>query len=266
MTMNRLISILLAALVSGGCLNSATVLKVKPDGSGTIEQTLLMNMAAMKGMLGGLDPQGMKQSGPFNEAELKRSAERMGKGVRFVSSTPMKSGGFEGAKAIFAFDDITQVQVDQDPNLSGGSGGAGQTTPAKKSPVTFKLDRAGGSSKLTVTFDEKTTAPASTPTPDASAKMDPAMFQMVKTMFQGFKVAIDLEVEGKIVKTNADYVNGSRITLLEIDMGALLEDEAKLKSLQSVIKPGASIADVKPLLKDFKGVKINHSVVTIEYR
>ena len=57
------------------------------------------------------------------------------------------------------------------------------------------------------------------------------MMQMMKTMFQGFKVAIDLEVVGKILKTNADYVEGSRITLMEIDMGALLNDEAKLRAL-----------------------------------
>jgi hypothetical protein len=92
------------------------------------------------------------------------------------------------------------------------------------------------------------------------------MMQMVKTMFQGFKIAIDLEVDGKIVKTNADYVNGSRVTLLELDMAGLFEDEAKLKALQSKIGPGASISEIKPYLKDVKGVKINHPSLTIEYR
>ena len=67
------------------------------------------------------------------------------------------------------------------------------------------------------------------------------MMQMVKTMFQGFKVGIDLQVEGKIVKTNADYVNGSRITLLEIELAGLFEDEAKLKALQSKFGPGTTL-------------------------
>jgi hypothetical protein len=89
---------------------------------------------------------------------------------------------------------------------------------------------------------------------------------MMKSIFQGFKVAIDLEVLGKIVKTNADYVDGSRITLMEIDMASLLEDEAKLRALQPKVAGGASIAEIKPLLKDVKGVKINHAVVTVEYR
>ena len=44
---------------------------------------------------------------------------------------------------------------------------------------------------------------------------DPTVINMVKTMFDGFKIGIDLEVVGSIVKTNAEYVNGSRLTLLE---------------------------------------------------
>ena len=57
--------------------------------------------------------------GVLNEAEFKRTAERMG--VQPVSLTPLKEGGFEGAKAIFAFDDISKIRVDQDPQMSGTS-------------------------------------------------------------------------------------------------------------------------------------------------
>ena len=49
-------------------------------------------------------------------------------------------------------------------------------------------------------------------------------------------------------------------------MAGLFEDEAKLKALQSKIGPGASISEIKPFLKDVKGVKINHPSLTIEYR
>ena len=190
-------------------------------------------------------------------------------GVKPVSLTPMKEGGFEGAKAIFAFDDITKVRVDQDPQMGGAAGRCGGSAGSKESPIHFTFAKQGGSSVLTITFDEKKAAGA---TADMQAKtpsvesIDPQMMQMVKTMFQGFKVAVDLEVDGKIVKTNADYVNGSRVTLLEIEMAGLFEDEAKLKALQSKIGPGATISEIKPYLKDVKGVKINHPTVTIEYR
>jgi hypothetical protein len=264
----RVVAILAVTVCLTGCINSGTLIKVKPDGSGTVEQMLLMNVATLKGLMSGMDPKGeMKQNPLFSEAQLKQTAERLGKGVRFVSSTPMSQGGFEGVKAIYAFDDINAVRVDQDPNIAGSADNqmsAGKTS----NPVTFKFARQGANSVLTVAFNEQATAGTAAPagTPATPENVDPAMMQMMKQMFQGFKVAIDLEVEGKIVKTDADYVNGSRITLLEIDMAGLLEDEAKLRALQSKLKPGASIADVKPYLKDVKGVKINNSVVTVEYR
>jgi hypothetical protein len=268
MRLIRAIALVLVTVSLAGCVNSHTLLKVKADGSGTIEQMLLMNMAALKGLMAGMDPQGQtKQNMPFSEAQLKQTAERLGKGVRLLSATPLSQGGFEGVKAIYAFDDINQVRVDQDPNISGSSDN--QLASGKNAnPVTFKFARQGGNSVLTVAFNEQATAGTAPPagTPATPETMDPSMLQMMKTLFQGFKVAIDLEVDGKIVKTNADYVEGSRITLLEIDMTGILEDEAKLRALQSKIRPGASIAEVKPYLKDVKGVKINNPVVTVEYR
>ena len=35
---------------------------------------------------------------------------------------------------------------------------------------------------------------------------NPMIMGMIKSMFQGFKINIDLEVVGSIVKTNAEYV------------------------------------------------------------
>ena len=268
MRLLRLLSIVATTIALTACINSATLIKVKPDGSGTIEQSVLMNMATLKNMMSGIDPQGqMKQNNPFSEENLKQAAEKLGKGVHFVSATPLKdANGFEGTKALYSFDDINAINIEQDPNLGGGAAAAPATK--KPNPVKFNLVRKGDTSSLTVTFDEKgggttATPPAQTQTPE---NVDPAMMQMIKTMFQGFKVAIDLEVMGKIVKTNADYVNGSRITLMEIDMAALMNDEAKLRALQPKLGPGASIAEIKPLLKDVKGVKINHAIVTVDFR
>ncbi|MGQ0736990.1 MAG: hypothetical protein ACT4QD_25495 [Acidobacteriota bacterium] len=258
--------VILAASLSG-CLRSATLVKIKPDGSGTIEQTMAVNLQAIKGLMAGMGGGGqMKETGGvLNEAEFKRTAERMG--VKPVSVTPFKDGGFEGAKALFAFDDITKVRIDQDPQMGGAGGGSGRSSSG--TPIKFTHARQGGSSVLTITVDEQTVA-------DAGAKagankpsldqVDPAMMQMIKTMFQGFQISIDLEVEGKIVKTNADYVNGSRITLVELDVASLLADEAKLKALEGLIGPDMSIAQLRPQLKDVKGIKINHPKLSIEYR
>lgn len=257
------------SLVATGCINSTSLIKVKPDGSGTIEQTMLVNMAAIKGLMAGLNDTGNKtgeSGGVLNDAEFKRSAERMG--VRPVSLTPMKNGGFEGAKAIYAFDDITKVRVDQDPQMSGATGGRFSTGPSNSNPIKFGLVQKGGRSVLTISVDEKA-AEAATSRAQQAPKLesiDPAMMQMIKTMFDGFRILIDVEVDGTIVNTNADYVNGSRITLLELDMASVLADEERLKTLQSKVRPGASIAELRPHLQEIKGVKVNHPTVTIEFR
>jgi hypothetical protein len=264
----RLGVLVVVGIIASGCINSASLIKVKPDGSGTIEQTLMVNLAAVKGLMAGMGAAQGKDntSGVLNEAEFKRAGERMG--VRPVSLTPMKEGNFEGAKAIYAFDDITKVRVDQDPQMAGSSNDKPAGARTSSSPIRFALKRQGDVSVLTISVDEKVTADATAKAQEAPSldKIDPAMMQMIKTMFDGFRVLIDVEVDGKIVKTNADYVNGSRITLLDIEMAGVFEDEAKLKALQSKVKPGATLSDVRPFLKDIKGIKINNPTVTIEYR
>jgi hypothetical protein len=259
----RQLCALVLALTLTGCINSTTLIKVKPDGSGTIEQSLLMNTATLKTLTGGLEVQGQaKPSTPFSQAEFEKMAQALGPGVRLVSTTPVTEGGFEGAKAIFAFDDIKAVRVQQDPSVPAP---AGATPSSKSAPVTFGFTRQGSSSVLTVTVDDSgISKPAPAPDKPAAA-MDPAMLGMMKQVLRGFKVGIDLEVDGKIVKTNADYVNGSRITLLELELDGLFADEAKLRELSSKLS-GASLAEIRPYLKDVKGVKINQPAITVEYR
>lgn len=264
----KVATVALVATLCTGCIRSATVINVKADGSGTVEQTMLVNLGLMKGMLGGLGGQSTPAPGALNDADLKRTAARMGEGVTYVSAEPVKSpDGFEGSKAIYAFTDVTKLRVDQDPNLSGSTTGGISTPPKDSNPVTFAFDKAGGVNTLTVSLKDEPKADAKTPAPTGGPDMDnPQMMEMMKSMFKGFKVSIDVVVAGAIVKTNADHVAGSRVTLLEMDMETLLKDEAKLKELQKVLGPGASVSELKPYLKDVKGLKINDPVVTIAFK
>ena len=267
MTVLRVLVLTGLGIVASGCINSTSLIRVKPDGSGTIEQTMLVNTAALKGLMAGMGGAASKEPGTLlNEADFKRAGERMG--VRPLSLTPVKQGNFEGHKALYAFDDISKVRVDQDPQMAGATKGKFSSSPTSNNPIRFSLTRQGGTSTLTISVNEEVAAEATAKAQEAPSldQIDPAMMQMIKTMFDGFHIGIDLEVEGEIVKTNADYVSGSRITLLDVDMTAVLADEEKLKTLQSKVKPGASLADLRPYLKDIKGVKINHPTVIIEYR
>ena len=152
----RFLAILIAAASLTACLNSTTLVKVKPDGTGTVEQTTLVNMAALKGMMGGTQSGQMTTPPMMNKADLERTAQRMGEGVRLVSMEPVKGdNNFEGVKAIFSFDDINKIQVSQGPSMSGGTGAARSSAPTSDDPVRFKLTRSGGTSTLSINFIDK---------------------------------------------------------------------------------------------------------------
>ena len=266
----RLLAVLASTVTLTACLDASTIVKVKPDGSGTVEQIMLVNMAAVKGIMPGAEKQA---AGPvLNPADLERMAQRMGKGVKLVSSETIKgANGFEGTKAIFAFDDVNQIQVSQDPSMSGSTSGRLSSEPTADDPVKFKLTRSGGTSTLTINYIDKAPTDAIPANPnrpgDAAPDLsNPMIMNMLKTMFHGFKVNIGLEVVGSIVKTNAEYVSGPRITLFELDVTTLLADEAKLKALTGKLQPGMTLAEVRPLLKDVNGVKIDGPSITVEFR
>lgn len=267
----RILGVFLATLSLTACLNSTTLVKVKPDGSGTVEQTTLVNMAALKGVMGA---QGGGPTGPMmNKEELERTAAQMGEGVRLLSSEPVKGdAGWEGTKAIFAFDDINKIQVSEGPGISGGTRSRSRSAePTSDDPVRFKLARTGATSTLSINFIDRAPGGAKTERepnqkPSEFDLTNPMIMNMIKTMFNGFKINIGLEVAGTIVKTNAEYVTGPRITLLEMDVAALLADEAKLKALQSKLGPDMSLSEIKPYLKDIKGIKIDGPSITVEFR
>jgi hypothetical protein len=263
----RILGVFLSTLSLTACLNMTTLVKVNADGSGTVEQTMLVNMAAARGLMGA-QGQGTQQSiGPvMSQADLERMAASMGKGVKLVSREEIKGdSGFEGTKAIFSFADINDIQINQSP--SGGST-ARSAEPTQNDPVRFKLARSGGTSTLSINFiDRPSGDKPETPTmPKDMDLTNPMIMNMLKTMFQGFKINIGLEVGGKIVKTNAEYVNGSHITLLDMDVVEVLSNEAALKAMQGKIGPGMSFSEMKPLLKDVKGIKIDGPSITVQFR
>jgi hypothetical protein len=235
----------------------------------------------MVGMMGGMaqsmaGEEGKKTKPPtitdlFKEEELRKAADNMGQGVRFVSSKPVKADGREGVTAIYAFDDVTKLSVTQGMKAPGG--GSSSAKVSNESPIMFAMTPGtGGSKVLSITMPEgrkdadKTAKPKKPEgTPDMK-DMPPEAMAMVKTMFAGAKLGIDVEVAGKLIKSNSPHVNGSRVTLMEVDLGALMEDPTKLQQMQD-LGSGASFEDARKVLGDVKGVKLPASrVTTIEFR
>lgn len=276
--MTRLARLSVAALVcvfASGCITAATVIHVKPDGSGTIEQSVAMKAeaaAAFAEMANGFGADagkaGAAKSAPpelFTEKEMRDAAPKLGEGVAFVSSKPIKTKDLVGRSAIYSFTDITKVHINQKPPAPKD----GMAPPSKSADdVAFRFAKQpGGSSLLTVVFPEPDLTkkkPAEKKDDKAAQKPDPQQLEMAKKMFDGLHISIDLDVApGHIVKTNSPYVEGTKVTLLEMDFSQLMTND---KLLSEVAEP-SSIEEAKKLLQGVKGFKVNlDREVSVEFK
>lgn len=290
-----LIIITLFALT--GCIQVDTLIKVKPDGSGVIEETFLMNKAfvqQMKAMMEEMakqmgqqmEPQadqqtseGKKEGEPrqekesqkkpesfdiFNEKELKDRATKLGEGVTYLSGSKIVTDDYEGYKAIYAFNDIQKIRINQNPGekVPSGPQQEGPDAKSKKEYITFIYTK-GKPSELLIKLPSEKPEKTKKKSPDVpedqtSAPIDDqqaeAMMAQMKGIFEGMKIAVAVEVEGKILETNATYREGSRITLMELDFGKLIEKAEDFKKF-SLAQP-ETLEETKQFMKDIPGIKV----------
>jgi len=251
----RLLFVLLLATSLVGCIASTTLIRVSPDGSGTVEQTVTMNPEAVAGLMqlaAGFGEKGREGQGKppdlFSEKELQAAAPKLGEGVRFVSSERIKTKEAEGVKAIYAFTDITKLHINQKPDIAAP--GAPAMSGSSREDVAFRFARRPGGSAVTVVFPDFKISPEEA---GEKGKADPSQLAMMRELFKGLRISIAMEVAGRILKTNSPYVAGSTVTLLEIDFARLLEDPAAFDKLQGV----SSLEEAKLQLRGIKGLKIS---------
>jgi len=267
----RGVAAMVAAVACTACLDTSTLVTVKPDGSGTIQQRILVSTDGLEDALGGMGFKSKggstKKSGPPKVGDLRADAEKIGDGVELVSVEPVTApAGFQGAVATYSFPDIRKLRVDE--FLTPGQGAEPSKGDDARTAFTF-TKTPDGTALLSIVFDEKPKkkAKGDTAAPKGGPGLDDAKTrEMVRTLFRGFKVGLEVEVAGDIVRTNADHVNGRRITLMAFDMDALLADESKLKHLDKVLSPDVSLAEARPLLAGIEGIKINKPIVKVEFR
>jgi hypothetical protein len=237
------------AVASTGCLRSTTAIDLKPDGSGTIVQETALSaqaLAMVKGLTSGNQAGSGGPTDIFGEEQARKAAESMG--VTFVSGEPFKTNELEGYRARFAFDDVTKLKVNPEQSAAGMSGSGNMKQP----PFSFSLDRGATSSVLTIQLpEERPGGPKLLPDFAGGGSADKAQaaqaMAMMQMMMRGLFVDISLNVNGRILKSNAPHVDGSRVTLMQIDFDKLLADPTALEKLQSAtdLKAIASIPGLK---------------------
>jgi hypothetical protein len=264
-----LLLLALVASVSSGCITFTNIITLKPSGSGTLETTLVMNTGVFKqigSMMGGEVKAESKGSGLPSPEKLAKELSNV-KGMRLVSQKAFKKEDSEGVTVVMAFDDVNQIAVSE--NLPGKEGKG-----KPEDEVKFSLTKQpGGTSLLTISFPDKpgeaVKDAARKPAGKPSEKPTPEAMQMISAFFKGMRVMIAVDVDGTLVRTSSPYVEGNRVTLLDIDMEQLLKDPDALQKMDALpFGPDMSISEAREAMAKagVKGIKINDPGITIEMK
>lgn len=266
---------------TSGCVTSDTLIKLSPDGSGVVVQKTLMStemIAQLTTMMQGLAQQmvgneagqkDLKMPELFSEKDARARAAKMGGGISFVSSRKITAEGMEGQEATYAFRDVTKLKLSEKPEAPSMPGMRASRS-GTDSETTFRFSRLpNGHSQLIAVFSPGPSKKVSSEEPvtqsSKSATVPTAeQLEQAKKFFAGFRIGMAVEVQGKLIKTNSLYQEGSKVTLLEMDFSEILSNDTLLQ--QAAAMKGQNLEEAKELLKGFKGFKINlDPVVNIEF-
>jgi hypothetical protein len=267
--MKKLMELIVLLLVScglAGCFQVDQVVTLLPDGSGTFEETFMINrkiaesMAALTGGMGeqsgteGNDTAKSKEPSFFKDDEIKKRAEILGSDVSFVKMERIANKQFEGYKALYSFRNINKLHIEQsNPAMPKQVDQGGE--PASKG-IQFVF--TPGKTAQLVVKQTKKSAIAGVETAEAASqpkKAGPEELAMMRQMFDGMRVSTTLVIKGKDIKSNATHQTGSTITLAEIDFGKILDKPELLEKMASV-QPGDQTAAME-MIKTFPGMKID---------
>lgn len=265
-----------------GCFKVGTLLKVNPDGSGRLiesldmnEQTLNQMQAMMADFALGMGAQAKPKVDMFSSDSFKVKASEYGPGVKLLGVKKTKENGRFKVVAEYAVTDISKVRLSSNTQQQmPGPGRAGPGASLNKPGKTFKLSLRKlprGLSELTIKLPPPEPGSRKQQKPKAAdagsrppeQNPPPQMLEMLKDL----EMTLAVECGKEIVETNATNVEGNRVTLVHFAFGELLKHPEKLKELQQLGPKARDLEAVKPLVKGLKGIQFEwEPVVHVKFR
>ena len=228
-----------------------TVMKVNADGSGTIDHRMLYSAAALAQLRQFAALGGGGRGAPFDplsEQQARDMAAAIGPGVSYVSSTPLTTPAGQGRESTYAFTDLTQLRISTQPAAPGGISIKTPAFSTSAESVTFSMTREPGANPVLHIHVPEPNFLDALGSPAAQSQL-----AMIKNALAGARIQLSAEPQGTVVKTSSPYVDGQRVTLLEVDLDEVLKDETLLPRLQAA----KSNDEAKAILQNATGLKIN---------
>jgi len=257
-----------------GCIESHLLITVNADGSGSVRETMKMNRETFAPLLeiSRAFEQGERQDGDwpesrdadefFSEKDIRSRAAVLGDAVRYVSHELIEDGSMSGYNALFEFDDISRVRIDQNPgNSIPGFPSENEGMPGADAEVlTFSMTR-GNPARLIIRN------PAMRDDDDVVDEYDEddeydddEGFQGAahfKDMFKGMRFSLVVQTSGDITQSNAMFRDGNRVTLVDVDFELLMENEEALRELDAA--KDLSPALMKDIIMRIPGIRFDPS-------
>lgn len=249
-----------------GCIEIITLVKVNSDGSGTVEETVLMSkdiVDMIRELANSMPPDSGEEKEEFNlfnEEELRGQAAAFGEGVEYLNGKEISDDSKEGFSAVYSFKDLNQLRINQNPNAKLPLGAIEENDEVQEELVTFRFVK-NKNSEITINFtslkpetimDE--IAKDETAAADADSMITDTTFSEVAKFLQDMKIMLAIEPDGKITETNATYINGNIITLFDIDFNELLSNKEKFEEFNK-LQP-QTFEDFKQIVRDIPGIKV----------
>jgi hypothetical protein len=251
-----------AVVLLSGCLQSQTTVKVGRDGSGQVERTFVMKHEIVE-MLAGMSGTAPADFELYEDGELEEEAASMGSGVTLRSVEEINNSFGLGYKAVFAFSDINNLRVNQNPGDSVPSGDPGESS---EELVTFSLNR-GNPATLVVMMpqSEEEDEAEELDMEDAEGAPSSEELEGMTEFYRDMRIGFDIQVQGSIVETNATHRNGNTVTLMDIDFNQILSDpEATRRLIENQVD---SLIEVQDLVQNTEGISVEfQEEVSVRFR
>lgn len=244
-----------------GCLEVSTIVSVKPDGTGTIAERLLMSKASL-GQMNSLSEGGKKgQAGQIpDKVALEKKSQEIGEKVCFISVRPVVTKTHEGYEALYAFRDINLLQLNRNPDSGVAADSAsGDQVPKKKKQYVHFIFKEGSPSRLVIVMDPEKEAGSPSSSAAAKPQQNAEQLKMVasimKQFLKGMRVFMAVDIEGAILGTNATHRKEKRITLMDVDFDKLLANPKQFASF-TALGSDPSSREMQKIFKNIPGIKL----------
>jgi len=258
-----LVILLTLSTIFAGCIEISTLITVNNDGSGTVEETVMMSREIID-MLTEFQnsfASDTVQSEPFkfyNEEELKKNTSQFGEGVSYVSSREIKGENKEGYTAKYEFRNVNNLKINQNPNSRVKLESIETEPEVKEEFITFNFIKDKPSElRIQMPLEKKFEESEDTAVEDTVSMDTTGMTEQLTAIFKDLKFSLAVDVKGNITNTNAVYVDKNRITLFEINFAELISNAEKMREFGNA-KP-QNLEQVKEILKGIPGIKVEYN-------